>query len=50
MNRRSGDNITAREVEAALMLIPEIDEAGVVPVPDEVRSEEVKAYIILADG
>ena len=50
MIRRSSENIAAREVEAALMLMPEIDEAGVVPVPDEVRGEEVKAYVVLADG
>lgn len=50
MIRRSSENIAAREVEAALMLMPEIDEAGVVPVPDEERGEEVKAYVVLADG
>lgn len=50
MIRRSSENIAAREVEAALMLMPEIDEAGVVPVPDDVRGEEVKAYVVLADG
>ena len=32
------------------MLMPEIDEAGVVPVPDETRGEEVKAYVVLAEG
>jgi len=50
MIRRSSENIAAREVEAALMLMPEIDEAGVVPVPDEMRGEEVKAYVVLAEG
>ncbi|MDD9925522.1 MAG: class I adenylate-forming enzyme family protein [Rhodospirillaceae bacterium] len=50
MIRRSSENIAAREVEAALMLMPEIDEAGVVPVPDETRGEEVKAYVVLAEG
>jgi acyl-coenzyme A synthetase/AMP-(fatty) acid ligase len=50
MIRRSSENIAAREVEAALMLMPEIDEAGVVPVPDEARGEEVKAYIMLTEG
>lgn len=50
MIRRSSENIAAREVEAALMLLPEIDEAGVVPVPDDVRGEEVKAYVVLAEG
>jgi acyl-CoA synthetase (AMP-forming)/AMP-acid ligase II len=50
MIRRSSENIAARAVAAALRLLPESDEAGVVPVPDEERGEEVKAYVVLADG
>ncbi len=50
MVRRSGENIAAREVEAALRLMPEIEEAAVVPVPDPVSGEEVKAYVSLMPG
>lgn len=50
MIRRMGDNISASEVEQALMSHPKIAEAAVVPVPDPVRHEEVKAYILLAAG
>ena len=46
MIRRAGENIAAREVEAVLTGIPEIFEAAVVPVRDEERGEEVKAYLV----
>ncbi len=50
MIRRMGDNISATEVEHVLMSHPKIAEAAVVPVPDKVRGEEVKAYILPAAG
>jgi crotonobetaine/carnitine-CoA ligase len=48
--RRSGENIAAAEVEAVLRLLPHVKDAAVIPVPDEVRGEEVKAYVLLVDG
>jgi crotonobetaine/carnitine-CoA ligase len=50
MIRRSGENIAAAEVEAVLRSHPRVLEAAIVPVPDELRGEEVKAYIQLKDG
>lgn len=50
MIRRAGENIAAREVEAVLTGMPEILEAAVVPVRDEQRGEEVKAYLVPQDG
>lgn len=50
MIRRSAENIAAREVEAVLRSHPDIKEAAVVPVPDELRGEEVKAYVQLMPG
>jgi acyl-CoA synthetase (AMP-forming)/AMP-acid ligase II len=50
MVRRSGENISAREVEDVLRGMPEIENAAVVAVPDPYREEEVKAYIQLAPG
>ncbi len=50
MIRRSSENIAAREVEAVLKDMPEIVEAAVLGVPDELRKEEVKAYVILKPG
>ena len=48
--RRSGENISAAEVEAVLRSNPKILEVAVVPVPDELRGEEVKAYVQLNVG
>jgi crotonobetaine/carnitine-CoA ligase len=48
--RRSGENISAAEVEGVLRSHPQVVEAAVVPVPDELRGEEVKAYIQLKPG
>ena len=50
MVKRSGENIAAREVEAVLNGIEEVVESAVVPVPDEIRGEEVKAYLRLRGG
>lgn len=48
--RRSSENIPAREVEAVLRGLSEIADVAVVPVPDPLRKEEVKAYVILQPG
>jgi acyl-CoA synthetase (AMP-forming)/AMP-acid ligase II len=48
--RRSGENISALEVEGALAENPNIALAVVCPVPDEVRGDEVMACIVPAPG
>jgi crotonobetaine/carnitine-CoA ligase len=48
--RRSGENISAAEVEAVIRSHPKVLEVAVVPVPDELRGEEVKAYVQLNAG
>lgn len=50
MVKRAGENISAVEVEGVLRGIPEVLEAAVLPVPDETRGEEVKAYLLLRPG
>ena len=50
MIRRSVENVAAREVEAVLRTHPAVREAAVVPVPDDYRGEEVKAYVQLMPG
>jgi crotonobetaine/carnitine-CoA ligase len=50
MVRRSGENIAARELEAVLNALPEVLESAVIPVPDDLRGEEVKACIVLKEG
>jgi len=46
--RRSGENISALEVEAILQQHPSIRQVAVTAVPDEVRGEEVMACIVVA--
>lgn len=48
--RRSGENISAVEVENVVMSHPKIVEAAAIPVPDPVRDEEVKVYVVLKEG
>lgn len=48
--RRAGENISCAEVEAVLRLHPLVRDAAVVPVPDDIRGEEVKAVILLTEG
>ncbi|CAO3376138.1 Long-chain-fatty-acid--CoA ligase (EC 6.2.1.3) [Azospirillum argentinense] len=50
MVRRMGENIAAREVEVVLRTLDQIQDAAIVPVPDDYRGEEIKAYILLAPG
>ncbi len=48
--RRSGENIAAHEVEQVLMSHPQVSLAAVVSVPDDLRGEEVKAFVVLEAG
>ena len=50
MIRRSGENISAAEVEMHLYAMPEIDDVAAVPVPDKDREEEVKVIVVPAAG
>ncbi|HEX7052369.1 MAG TPA: AMP-binding protein, partial [Burkholderiales bacterium] len=48
--RRSGENIAALEVEAALAEHPAVAQVAVVARPDELREEEVMACVVLNPG
>lgn len=49
MIKRAGENIAAHEVEAAIKAMDEVEEVAVVPEPDPVRREEIKAYVLLRE-
>jgi acyl-CoA synthetase (AMP-forming)/AMP-acid ligase II len=44
--RRSGENIAVLEVESALQRLPSIQATAVTPVLDELRGEEVFAFVV----
>ena len=48
--RRSGENISASEIETTLLGMAEILEVAAVAVPDPMRGEEVKIYVALRPG
>ncbi len=50
MIRRSGENISAAEVEEVIASHPAVELAACIAVPDELRGEEVKAYVVLRVG
>ncbi|MGV0791193.1 AMP-binding protein [Mycolicibacterium sp. XJ1819] len=50
MIKRAGENVSATEVESVLMTHPAITEAAVIGVPDPVRDEAVKAFVVLTPG
>jgi crotonobetaine/carnitine-CoA ligase len=47
MLKRAGENVSASEVEDALKQHPAVFDAAVVGVPDPVRDQAIKAYVIL---
>ena len=50
MIKRAGENVAAGEVEAVIKQHPVVADAAVVGVPDAMRDEAIKAYVILQDG
>jgi acyl-CoA synthetase (AMP-forming)/AMP-acid ligase II len=50
MVRRGDENISSEEVERVLNSHPQVAESAVIAVPDLIRGEEVKAYIVLKPG
>jgi len=48
--RRSGENIAAAEVEAALQAHEAVAQVAVLAVPDEIREEEVMACVVPMTG
>ncbi len=48
--RRSGENLAAAEVEEVLRAHPRVLEVAVIGVADDLRGEEVKAFILPVEG
>jgi acyl-CoA synthetase (AMP-forming)/AMP-acid ligase II len=48
--RRGGENISALEVETALLRCPSIAQVAVTAVHDEMRGEEVMAFVVASSG
>ena len=48
--RRSGENVGSVEVEGVLRAHPAVLDAACVPVPDDLRGEEIKAAVVLRPG
>jgi crotonobetaine/carnitine-CoA ligase len=48
--RRAGENIAAASIEHVLVTHPGILDAAAIPVPDKVRGEEVKVYVVPRPG
>lgn len=48
--RRSGENIAAAEIEALLLTHPDVAQAAVMAVKDELREEEVLACVVTRSG
>lgn len=50
MIKRAGENVSASEVEGVLQMHPAVAECAVIGVPDPIRDEAVKAFVVLAPG
>jgi len=50
MIKRAGENVSASEVEEVLKAHPAVFDAAVVGVPDPVRDQAIRAYVILREG
>ncbi|MGD8420070.1 MAG: AMP-binding protein, partial [Gammaproteobacteria bacterium] len=50
MIKRSGENVSAGEVESVLLQHPAVFECAVVGVPDEIRDERIVAVVVQRPG
>jgi len=48
--RRSGENISATEVEYVVSAMPQVEDVAAVPVADQHRGEEINLIVVLCQG
>jgi acyl-CoA synthetase (AMP-forming)/AMP-acid ligase II len=48
--RRSGENVSGEEVENTITSHPEVEECAAIAVPDDVREEEIKVFVVRVQG
>jgi crotonobetaine/carnitine-CoA ligase len=48
--RRKGENVTAYDIEVALTELPEVAESAVIAKPAQEGEDEIKAFIVTAEG
>ncbi|MGV9797102.1 AMP-binding protein [Mycobacterium sp. NPDC003449] len=48
--RRKGENVTTYDIEVALTELPEVEEAAVVAKPAAEGEDDIKAFLVIADG
>ncbi len=50
MIKRAGENVAASEVEAVILQHPKVFDCAVIGVPDEIRDEQIKAFVVPREG
>jgi crotonobetaine/carnitine-CoA ligase len=50
MIKRAGENVAAEEVQGVITQHPDVVECAVIGVPDPIRTEEVKAFVVGMEG
>lgn len=50
MIKRAGENVAANEIETVIAEHPGVFDCAVIGIPDEIRDETIKAYIVLREG
>ena len=48
--KRGGENVSAAEVENVLMQFPGVQQVAVIGVPDSIRDQAIKAFVVLESG
>jgi crotonobetaine/carnitine-CoA ligase len=50
MIKRAGENVSAGEIERTLVEHPEVFDAACIAIPDPLRDEAIKAFVVLREG